>query len=259
MLREQSAADAGDTTVDLESLPSSNWVFAGGGNIMVSPSGYIQVANGDSLGDMRTPRAGYPDLVERTREANDRSRELLLRFLTPEQREQFSGERGSSFTTTAPSGRKYEIRWGGIDRLDDKGERICSYCYEPEQSGLPIYDQMLARKLMVEHHEEQVLREGNLVYHRDGIARPGERWFPGGRIRTTADRPLENMRLWDEQFRHLAAEALLDRVLTSRSWTIPAGEVYIRMYTEMPQPDLERERHLGPTATALSRVRQNDT
>lgn len=153
--------------------------------------------------------------AQRYEAAKSRSHELLLRFLSAEQAKQL--EDGNSFITTSPSGRKWEIRQGGIDLLDDNSDRIRSYCYlADEAEGLPVYDQMLARKLMVEHHEGQILRDGVVTYDRDA----------------STDSTEDRLRFWVEQ--HARIRQRLNR-------------------------DLERERHLGPTTTVLTRVRQNDT
>lgn len=145
--------------------------------VTVSPEGYVLRHGGDIvITTASTPTSGYvqfgngsnilSETAQRYNAARERSRELLLRFLDAEQAKQLAD--GNSFITTSLSGRKWEIRQCGIDLLDDIGDRIRSYCYlADEAEGLPVYDQMLARKLMVEHHEGQILRDGVVTYDRD--------------------------------------------------------------------------------------------
>lgn len=133
-------------------------------------------------------------LMEQTRQQRDlrrqhddaartRSLELLLAHLSPEQRETF--ERNKWFIVEGgKSGQKYRIRNAGhvvanIDVLGAKqkmvkernedGERaygefdtvthrLCGHC---DLSAVPLFDQLLAQKMMLEFDEERFLKLAN--------------------------------------------------------------------------------------------------
>jgi hypothetical protein len=97
--------------------------------------------------------------VRRTakRLAGERSRELLLRCLTPAQRAEFERTRG--FTVRGQSGRRYRIAYGttaNVEVLGQGGELEYRLCAGP--ADLPTASVMLAQKLMLERREAEFLR-----------------------------------------------------------------------------------------------------
>lgn len=83
----------------------------------------------------------------------EKSRRLLLENLTPEQRDEF--ERDEKFTVRV-NGEQYEIRPDIVECLGDR-TRYCAAI-----PGLPVYDQMLARKLHLERDAESFFRAANV-------------------------------------------------------------------------------------------------
>lgn len=99
-------------------------------------------------------------------EADKRAAALLLANLTAEQAEDY--RRTQSFVVVQPlqfgrPARRYRITFrlaGNVYLLDDEGldvERYCIHAQEP----IPVADNMLAQKLMLEADEEQFLRVAN--------------------------------------------------------------------------------------------------
>lgn len=106
--------------------------------------------------------------------ARDRSRELLLAHLTPAQRETF--DKNKWFIVEGGlSKQRYRIRDTGhmvanIDVLDDTfvldaakdqarvSHRLCGHC---DINEVPLYDQLLAQKMMLELDEERFLKLAN--------------------------------------------------------------------------------------------------
>jgi len=89
--------------------------------------------------------------------ACDRSRELLLRCLTPAQRAEFERTRG--FTVRGESGRRYRIAYGttaNVEVLWADGDLEYRLCASP--ADLPTTSVMLAQKLMLERREAEFLR-----------------------------------------------------------------------------------------------------
>ncbi|WP_456679452.1 hypothetical protein [Bradyrhizobium sp. S3.7.6] len=103
-------------------------------------------------------------------EAVARSRELLLAHLTPAQRETF--EKNKWFIVEGGlSKQHYRIRDAGhmvanIDVLSAPLEgidlaplyRLCGHC---DLGAVPLYDQLLAQKMMLEYDEERFLKLAN--------------------------------------------------------------------------------------------------
>ena len=90
------------------------------------------------------------ELVRRRR-ARLRAEALLWAWLSPAQRQQYRRRRWFEVTTT--SGRRYRILRGGVVRLDPRGS---GYCIEAT-SPVPVADEMLANKLLLETDERRFL------------------------------------------------------------------------------------------------------
>ena len=87
----------------------------------------------------------------RRRRARLRAEALLWAWLSPAQRGQY--RRRGWFEVTAPSGRRYRILRGGVVRVDPRGS---GYCIEAT-SPVPVADEMLANKLLLETDERRFL------------------------------------------------------------------------------------------------------
>ncbi len=94
-------------------------------------------------------------------EADTRARSLLLSCLTPEQEQEFIAH--SRFTVTAPSGNRYRIHAGtqyNVQRLNEAGNGVEYLCAGPT-GNVPLWDWMLAQKLMLEADEGAFLKKAN--------------------------------------------------------------------------------------------------
>lgn len=110
-------------------------------------------------GEIAGPALDVAAMCEEREKAEERARALLMRFLSPEQRDTW--EAGGHFFTTSSTGRTWRISIDACCLMDgDRPQAL--YCYVPEDN-LPKYDAVLARKLMIEHHEEKVTKDGNLL------------------------------------------------------------------------------------------------
>ena len=107
---------------------------------------------------------------EGTPEARARSLRLLGENLTPAQREQYKS--GHYFDVTGgTSGKRYRIHHGrsmNIDQLDQRGRRVCGWCFFPK-GRLVTGDVMLAQKVALELYELEALQ----VAHKIAAAQPG--------------------------------------------------------------------------------------
>lgn len=98
-------------------------------------------------------------------DAAKRAHELLLSHLTPKQRETF--ERNRWFIVEGgKSKKKYRIRDAGhlvanIDVLDNDGMRVRGLCGHCAGHDIPLYDSLLAQKLMLESSEDEFLKIAN--------------------------------------------------------------------------------------------------
>jgi hypothetical protein len=108
-------------------------------------------------------RNGWEEQTRLAREMEARAAALLREHLDAEQAKQFAKDR--SFTVITKDGRRrYRVREGfqrNIDQVDPSGKRLrtlCAHCIE----DLPVHDQMLAQKLMLEHREEEFLKMANV-------------------------------------------------------------------------------------------------
>jgi hypothetical protein len=87
----------------------------------------------------------------RRRQARLRAEALLWVWLSPAQRKQYRTRRWFEVTTT--SGRRYRILRGGVVRVSPRGS---GYCIEAT-SPVPVADEMLANKLLLETDERRFL------------------------------------------------------------------------------------------------------
>jgi hypothetical protein len=85
------------------------------------------------------------------RQARLRAEALLWAWLSPAQRQQYRARRW--FEVTSASGRRYRILQGGVVRLHPRGS---AYCIEAT-SPVPVADEMLANKLLLETDERRFL------------------------------------------------------------------------------------------------------
>ena len=84
-------------------------------------------------------------------QARLRAEALLWAWLSPAQRQQYRARRW--FEVTSASGRRYRILQGGVVRLHPRGS---AYCIEAT-SPVPVADEMLANKLLLETDERRFL------------------------------------------------------------------------------------------------------
>jgi len=96
----------------------------------------------------------------RRRKARLRAEALLWAWLSPAQRRQYRTRRWFEVTTT--SGRRYRILRGGVVRLDPRGS---AYCIEAT-SSVPVADEMLANKLLLETDERRFLATAHRFRYR---------------------------------------------------------------------------------------------
>src|SRR5437868_225180 len=107
----------------------------------------------------RLPREpGVPDA-----RADEQSLQLLVRNLSPAQREQFARHRYFEVVGSA-SGALYRIRYGqmlNVERLDANGVCVLALCFVP-RGRLPVGDIMLAQKIALELFEPDAIRVANM-------------------------------------------------------------------------------------------------
>jgi hypothetical protein len=97
--------------------------------------------------------------LARRRRAELRAEALLLGWLSPSQRAQYL-ERGWFEVKTATG--RYRIRPRGVVRLEPPGS---AYCIEAT-SPVPVADEMLANKLLLETDERRFLATAHRYHHR---------------------------------------------------------------------------------------------
>jgi hypothetical protein len=95
-------------------------------------------------------RRGWAAAVRRRR-AGRRAEALLWAWLSPAQRRQYRTQRW--FEVTTASGRRYRVLRGGVVRVRPRGS---GYCIEAT-SPVPVADEMLANKLLLETDERRFL------------------------------------------------------------------------------------------------------
>jgi len=91
-------------------------------------------------------------------EPERRSLELMRRWLSPEQLEQFD-TRGYFDVVGSHTGRRYRIRIGtstNIYELDGLERSVARWCFVPRET-LPVGDVMLAQKIALETDERSAM------------------------------------------------------------------------------------------------------
>jgi len=96
----------------------------------------------------------------RRRRARLRAEALLWAWLSPAQRQQYRAR--GWFEVTTASGRRYRILRGGVVRRDPRGS---GYCIEAT-SPVPVADEMLANKLLLETDERRFLATAHRFRYR---------------------------------------------------------------------------------------------
>lgn len=99
---------------------------------------------------------------KKSQAANYRARSLLHRHLTRQQRAELRHTR--AFKILGRDGRTYEITEGTATNvfLEHEGTRY-ALCVVPKEEGLPLYDQLLAQKIMLETDPDAFLRLAKVV------------------------------------------------------------------------------------------------
>jgi hypothetical protein len=106
------------------------------------------------------------DALARRRQARLRAEALLLAWLSPGQRAQYRAR--GWFEVTTAAGHRFRVRRGGVVRLDPRGS---AYCIEAV-SAVPVADEMLANKLLLETDERRFLATAHRYrYHRSAQER----------------------------------------------------------------------------------------
>lgn len=93
------------------------------------------------------------------------AKDLLLKHLSPQQRDQFEKDRMFEVLGKTQKNRYLIGADGSVKRVDEKG-LVESYCIHPDYSRdpdfkIPASDLALAKKLMLEHDEETFLKTAN--------------------------------------------------------------------------------------------------
>ena len=104
-------------------------------------------------------RRSWTVLVARRR-ARLRAEALLWAWLSPVQRKQYRARRW--FEVTTATGRRYRILRGGVVRLDPRGSGFCIEATSP----VPVADEMLANKLLLETDERRFLATAHRFRYR---------------------------------------------------------------------------------------------
>lgn len=120
------------------------------------------------LAELRAQQAETEKKLEEQRQrqkaANERAEALLLSYLDPEQLEDYRKRR--AFVVRCPkSGRRYCVRGdggisGNVHEINGKDEVIARFCAHVKD-GIPMADQLLTQKFMLEHYENEFLRVAN--------------------------------------------------------------------------------------------------
>ena len=108
------------------------------------------------IGPIRRYRAG----LVRRRQVRLRAEALLWAWLSPAQRRQYRARRW--FEVTTASGRRYRILRGGVVRVDPRGSGYCIEATAP----VPVADEMLANKLLLETDERRFLATAHRFWYR---------------------------------------------------------------------------------------------
>jgi hypothetical protein len=102
----------------------------------------------------------YQAALVRRRQARLRAEALLWAWLSSAQRKQYRARRW--FEVTTASGRRYRVLRGGVVRVDPRGS---GYCIEAT-SPVPVADEMLANKLLLETDERRFLATAHRFHYR---------------------------------------------------------------------------------------------
>ena len=118
------------------------------------------------------------------RQARRRAEALLWAWLSPAQRSQYRRRRW--FEVTTASGRRYRVLRGLVVRLGPRGS---GYCIEAT-SPVPVADEMLANKLLLETNERRFLATAHRFPYRSFAASlPSDLGLRPSFGRATGDRP----------------------------------------------------------------------
>jgi hypothetical protein len=104
-----------------------------------------------------------PSVIAERNGAEKRAEQLLLDWLSPAQRQQY-GEHGSFEVTGQHTRKRYRIRRGvaqNIDELAEDGQPVQTMCFMPKLSYVTTGDVMLAQKIGLEADEDRVLEVAN--------------------------------------------------------------------------------------------------
>ncbi len=119
-------------------MAAATWWVAGLAAVVLGPCLAIQLRRAWAAGVRR-------------RRARLRAEALLWAWLSPAQRRQYRARRWFEVTTT--SGRRYRILRGGVVRVQPRGSGFCIEATSP----VPVADEMLANKLLLETDERRFL------------------------------------------------------------------------------------------------------
>ena len=104
-------------------------------------------------------RCGW-EVLARRRQAELRAEVLLLGWLSPSQRAQYLAR--GWFEVTAATGRRYRVGPRGVVALEPRGS---GYCIEAA-SPVPVPDELLANKLLLETDERRFMATAHRYHHR---------------------------------------------------------------------------------------------
>jgi hypothetical protein len=129
----------------------------------------MREASAEQVADAQRRQEAYRDhqlrvQVERNA-ANDRAEKLLLKVLSPKQREELKAKNFFTLETLSKNGERriYRInrgRSGNVEQVDATGRRIKRLCAHPAEA-VPDADTMLGQKFMLETAEDDFLRVAN--------------------------------------------------------------------------------------------------
>lgn len=94
-------------------------------------------------------------------EAEERAEELLMLYLTPEQRKSYKAK---GYFETDVNDRRYRLykgSHGNIRQLDKKGKEVARWCVNAE--GVPHSDNVLAQFLALTTDEQYIMQKANIT------------------------------------------------------------------------------------------------
>jgi hypothetical protein len=109
---------------------------------------------------LRGPIRRGREALARQRLARQRAEALLVAWLSPEQRAQYRAR--GRFEVTTAAGRYYRVCPGGVVRLNPRGSAYCIEATAP----VPLADEMLATKLLLETDERRFLATAHPYFYR---------------------------------------------------------------------------------------------